>query len=86
MSSVRTRRTYKNYADIYSELHLLPSAPRQVIDAAYRALSRMYHPDLQEGEELSEAERQRLHEAQLRTNAAYKKIVANLTEEADPGR
>lgn len=28
-----------------AELHLLPSAPRVVIDAAYRALARSLHPD-----------------------------------------
>lgn len=30
----------------YQTLHLLPTAPREVVMAAYRALSRLYHPDV----------------------------------------
>ncbi|MDP9364807.1 MAG: J domain-containing protein [Chloroflexota bacterium] len=30
---------------VYADLHLLPSAPRAVIDAAYKALARLNHPD-----------------------------------------
>lgn len=30
----------------YQTLHLLPSAPKEVIMAAYRALSKLYHPDV----------------------------------------
>lgn len=30
----------------YATLHLLPSAPRQVVEAAYRALAKLHHPDL----------------------------------------
>jgi hypothetical protein len=29
----------------YTKLHLLPSAPDEVIKAAYRALAMLYHPD-----------------------------------------
>lgn len=30
----------------YQTLHLLPSAPREVVLAAYRALSKLHHPDV----------------------------------------
>ncbi len=30
----------------YQALHLLPSAPGEVVMAAYRALSKLYHPDV----------------------------------------
>jgi hypothetical protein len=30
----------------YATLHLLPTAPRQVVEAAYRALAKLHHPDL----------------------------------------
>ena len=30
----------------FGELHLAPSAPPEVLDAAYRALARLHHPDL----------------------------------------
>lgn len=33
-------------SDHFSTLHLLPSAPHEVIDAAYRALAKIFHPDL----------------------------------------
>lgn len=32
-------------ADPYAALHLLPSAPPEVIKAAYRALAQLHHPD-----------------------------------------
>lgn len=52
------------YEDVWSELWLRPGAPRIVVDAAYRALSRQYHPDLGE-EDLR---------AQVRLNEAYKQL------------
>ena len=30
----------------YQTLHLLPSAPKELIVAAYRVLSKLYHPDI----------------------------------------
>lgn len=30
-------------------LHVLPTAPRQVVDAAYKALCKLYHPDTASG-------------------------------------
>lgn len=33
-------------AEPWASLHLLPSAPREVVDAAYKALARLHHPDL----------------------------------------
>jgi hypothetical protein len=35
-----------NAGDWYRALHLLPTAPPPVIDAAYKALARLHHPDL----------------------------------------
>jgi hypothetical protein len=32
--------------DDFSTLHLLPAAPQEVIDAAYRALAKIHHPDM----------------------------------------
>lgn len=29
----------------YATLHLLPTAPKELVDAAYRCLARLYHPD-----------------------------------------
>ena len=34
-----------NATDSYSILHLLPSAPRVIVDAAWKALAREHHPD-----------------------------------------
>ena len=61
----RTRRIVDaKYADACSELWLKPGAPREVIDAAYRALARLYHPDAGGSEE-----------AMTRLNLAYRQIV-----------
>jgi DnaJ-class molecular chaperone len=56
----------KDYADDWSELFLIPGAPRIVIDAAYKALSKQYHPDTGYVDE----------RAQARLNAAYDRLVA----------
>jgi DNA-directed RNA polymerase subunit RPC12/RpoP len=54
----------------YGELYLRPGAPAEVIDAAYRALSRLYHPDHAPApagpEEIRERERK-----MARLNRAY---------------
>lgn len=52
------------YTDIWNELWLRPGAPRAVIDAAYRALSRQFHPDMGEDD----------RRAQQRLNDAYQKL------------
>lgn len=31
--------------DAYARLHLLPTAPPELVDAAYRTLARLHHPD-----------------------------------------
>jgi hypothetical protein len=36
---------WRQEADHFSTLHLLPTAPHAVIDAAYRALAKIHHPD-----------------------------------------
>ncbi len=51
-------------------LYVLPNAPRCVIDAAYRALSKEIHPD-----RAPEGERSRAHEAMTRLNAAYQIVL-----------
>lgn len=53
----------------FATLYVLPSAPRCVIDAAYRALSKEIHPD-----RAPEGERSRAHEAMTRLNAAYELV------------
>lgn len=50
----------------YAELHLRPSAPPAVVEAAYKALARDRHPD-----RLPAHERARAHEAMVAINAAY---------------
>lgn len=50
----------EKYEDIWSELWLRPGAPRYVIDAVYRAMSRHFHPDLGE---IDERGQQRLNDA-----------------------
>lgn len=38
----------------YATLHLLTSAPREVVMAAYRALSKLYHPDVSQKPDAAE--------------------------------
>jgi hypothetical protein len=37
----------QNLASPFQTLHLLPSAPPEVVKASYKALARIYHPDMQ---------------------------------------
>ncbi len=72
----RVKRTYdEKYADLWSELWLKPGAPRAVIVASYRALSKQYHPDVSEAD----------GRAQQRLNNAYKKLIALHKEDYGPG-
>jgi hypothetical protein len=41
----QTRATSKPEADPFAALYLLPSAPVEVVKAAYRALATLHHPD-----------------------------------------
>jgi len=41
----QTRATPKPEADPFAALHLLPSAPVEVVKAAYKALAVIHHPD-----------------------------------------
>lgn len=50
----------------YQRLHLLPSAPLCVIDAAYKALARIHHPDA-----VPPSERNHANEVMLALNEAY---------------
>ena len=40
--------------DYYSILGVLPSAEPAVITAAYKALSKLYHPDVYQGEDAND--------------------------------
>ncbi|MDP9363483.1 MAG: J domain-containing protein [Chloroflexota bacterium] len=55
----------------YEALHLLPSAPACVVEAAYKALARDRHPD-----RLPAHERDRAHEAMVALNEAYDALRA----------
>lgn len=73
MSDVQITRRIKRtaderYADVFSELHLLPTAPRALVDAAYRTLSKQYHPDVNDADAV----------AQQRLNVAYQRIKETL--------
>ena len=54
-------------AEAYATLHLLPSAPPEVIKAAYRALAHLHHPD--HGGDTQEMQA---------VNAAYQQLVKTL--------
>lgn len=56
----------------YTTLHLLPSAPPPVVNAAYRALVKTLHPDL-----LPAPERDRAHTRMVEVNAAYEALSAH---------
>lgn len=47
----------------YSVMHLLPTAPKAIVDAAWKALARLHHPDMGGDEEQFK-----------RISAAYEKI------------
>lgn len=55
----------------YADLHLTGGAPAVVVDASYRALAKLYHPDYGDG---SEADRQERTRAMVRINRAYELI------------
>ena len=50
----------------YDVLHVKPTAPVEVIGAAYRALARKYHPDISGSPDA--------HQRMLELNSAYQKI------------
>lgn len=54
----------------HATLHVLPSAPREVIDAAYRALVKQHHPD-----RLPAPERAGGNAALARINVAYAQLT-----------
>lgn len=54
----------------YTALFVLPTAPREVIDAAYRALVKIYHPD-----RLPEPQRAGGNETLARINVAYRQLT-----------
>ncbi len=57
--------------DPHATLHLLPSAPPAVVQAAYRALVKTNHPDV-----LPAPERERAHAVMLAVNAAFEALQA----------
>ncbi len=56
-------------SDAYRTLHLLPSAPPEVVQAAHRALVKMHHPDVSGGEHSA-------HSAMVTINQAMTAIRA----------
>lgn len=54
----------------HTTLYVLPSAPREVIDASYRALVKEYHPD-----RLPEPERAQGNERLAKINVAYAQLT-----------
>lgn len=50
----------------YAVLHLLPSAPPELVKAAYKALAQIYHPDKTGGDD----------ETMRAINAAYERLAA----------
>jgi hypothetical protein len=50
----QTYATVPQSPQAYATLHLLPSAPREVVMAAYRALSKLYHPDVSQKPDATE--------------------------------
>ncbi len=58
-------RTYtRTVPDAFATLHLLPSAPPEVVRASYKALVQLVHPDKPGGDT----------EAMQRLNAAYERL------------
>ncbi len=54
----------------HATLYVLPTAPREVIDASYRALVKKYHPD-----RLPEPERAQGNERLAKINVAYAQLT-----------
>lgn len=63
----------KPLGDCFSVLYVLPSAPIEVAEAAYRALSKMWHPD-----HLEEQERFLGHIQMKRINQAVEEVREKL--------
>ena len=63
--------------DYYEVLHLHPSAPAEVIEAAYRRLVRIYHPDVNQSPEA--------HDLMVQLNLAYG-ILSDPEKRADYDR
>jgi DnaJ-domain-containing protein 1 len=61
----RTRTTPRNETTAHAVLHLLPSAPPEVVRAAYKALAMKHHPD--HGGDT---------EAMQKINEAYRRLAA----------
>ena len=53
----------------FATLYVLSEAPRCVIDAAFKALAREYHPD-----RLPVGEREHGHERMVQINSAYERV------------
>jgi DnaJ-domain-containing protein 1 len=52
--------------ELYATLHLLPSAPDELVRAAYKCLAQLHHPDKAHGDELK----------MKRLNLAFEKLKA----------
>ncbi len=62
----------------YAALHLLPSAPSELIDSAYRTLVKLNHPD-----RLPVPERERAHRCMVAINGAYEALHAHAVPGGD---
>jgi len=51
----------------YQVLHLLPTAPKEVVVAAYRVLSKLYHPDINKSSNATKE--------MVKINAAFEEIM-----------
>jgi hypothetical protein len=62
----RTRAKPPNETNAHATLHLLPSAPPELVRAAFKCLAQLHHPDKPGGDT----------EAMQRINAAFRKLAA----------
>ena len=60
--------------DLYAVLQVHPTAEPEIVDAAYRRLARMYHPDVNKSTGA--------HETMMRINLAYEILGAPCIREA----
>lgn len=67
-SGEATAKRSSDQATAFAALHLLPSAPPQLIKAAYRTLAQLHHPDLAGGD----------GEEMRRINTAFEAITRGL--------
>ena len=60
-------------ADDWSKLYLLPGAPMELVQSAYRVMAKLYHPDVNKATDASERMKA--------INAAYKHLMGEFASE-----